>query len=181
MQKTIYLFFLLASLSFSFVGCNNDDSNTTKAPLNADIIGSYKVSSIKSNTNLRTGGLIGAETELISYFTCGTITLEIKPDFTFIWSSQKIQQTYDDPIGFYSDLQCTELAVNGTVSAATDTSISLEFTHNNTKETAVFNLVNNKWQYQSFQDVFFQGHATNTIEGDMFSVNAILTMTYEKL
>ncbi|WP_291870410.1 hypothetical protein [Maribacter sp.] len=179
MQKTIYLF-LLVSLSLSFTSCNNDD-DTTQAALDTNVIGIYKVNSIKSDTNLRTGGLIGAGSELISYFTCGEITLEIKSDFTFIWNAQKIDQTYDDATGFYSDLQCTVLTVNGTVTATTDASISLQFTYNNTQETAVFNLVNDTWQYQSTQDVFFQGHATNTNEGDMLFPKAILTMVYEKL
>jgi hypothetical protein len=182
MQKTIYLLFLV-SLSMCLLGCNKDDDNT-KTLLNTNIIGVYMVNSIKSDTNLRTGGYIGSGTELIPHFTCDDITLEIKSDFTFIWNAQKIYQDFvynNDVITSSSDLQCTALTVNGTVTATTDTSITLQFTHNNTQETAVFNLVNDAWLYQSTQDVFFQGHATLVDGVDTLYTDAILTMVYEIL
>ena len=74
MQKKVYLL-LLVSFILCLNSCNNDDVNIQE-PLDTNIIGLYKVNSIKSDTNLRTGGYIGSNTELIPHFTCDTITLE---------------------------------------------------------------------------------------------------------
>lgn len=179
MQKKIYLL-LVISLSLCLTNCNNSDDDD-EVILNIDIIGMYQVNSIKSDTNLRTGGYIGNGTELIPYTNCDDITLEIKTDFSFVWNTQIISQTYDDSTGFYSELQCSPLTINGVVTATTDTSITLQFPHNGSQETAVFNLVNNKWQYQSTQDVFFKGHITLVDGVDTIYPDAILTMVYEKI
>lgn len=179
MQKQIYLL-LLVSCSLCLNSCNNDDDNTQE-PLDTNLIGLYKVNSIKSDTNLRTGGYTGSNTELIPHFTCDDITLEINTDFTFVWNAQIISQTYDDTAGFYSDLQCSPLTVNGEVITTTDTSFTLQFTHNGSEETAVFNLVHDKWQYPSKQDMFFQGHITLVDGVDTLYPDAILTMVYDKM
>lgn len=178
MQKKAHLL-LLVLLSVCLTNCNNNDDD--QAPLNANIIGMYKVTSVKSDTNLRTGGYIGSNSELTPHFTCEDITLEIKPDFSFVWNAQIISQTYNNSTGFYSDLQCAPLTVNGVVTATTNTSFTLRFTHNTSQEIAVFNLVDNNWQYQSTQDVFFQGHITFIDGVDTLYPDAVLTMVYENI
>lgn len=53
--------------------------------------------------------------------------------------------------------------------------------YDNTQETAIFYLVNGNWQYQSTQDIFFQGHASLVDGVDTFFPDAILTMVYKRL
>jgi len=171
-------------MSLFLISCDKDDDNS-QVSFNTNYIGDYKVSSIKSDYNLRTGGYIGSGTELIPHFICNDITLEIKSDFTYIWNAQKIYQDFvynnNDVIQTSSDLQCTPLTVNGIVTATTDSSISLQFLYNNTQQNVILNLVNGNWQYQSTQDLFFMGHATLVDGVDTFIPNPTLTMVYEKL
>lgn len=190
LKRTIFILFL-ASLNVAFIGCKKSkeikecENDTAQVSLDSNYIGTYQVNSIKSNTNLRTGGYIGSNSELIPHMTCGVINLEIDSAFSFVWNGQEIYQDFvydsNNVITSSSDLQCTPIILNGTVAATTDTSFSLQFTQNNILETAVFVFVNNEWQYKSSQDVFFQGHATLVDGVDTFFPNVILTMVYDKL